>query len=115
MSIFIFLFILVLLVEATTQLAVKASVFYKIRKFIESKSEFFGELVTCGYCFSVWASLFWNLVFLVTSNYIYLVESKLLSFLIFVILTHRLSNYLHGVSDRFFDTSKDIRFNHINN
>ncbi len=107
---FILLLTVVILVEATTQLVVKASIFHKLRNWIQNKSNFFGELVNCGYCFSVWASIFWNLVLLLTGTSVQMFNNQLLNFIIFVIITHRLSNYLHGVSDRFFDTSKDIRY-----
>jgi len=107
----IILFLLVVLTEATTQLVTKSTIFYKFREIIEKKSEFFGELFTCGYCFSVWASIFWNLVFHLLEISIILVDYWFINFFISVIVVHRLSNYLHGFSDRFLDTRKDIRYN----
>jgi len=35
----------------------KTKVFFPLRKWIKSKSEFFGELFSCPYCFSFYPSL----------------------------------------------------------
>ena len=110
--------ILVVLTEALTQLGVKADVFNTVRDYLRSKSQFLDELLICGYCFSVWVSLAVNLLlFFLGEPIIYIkfsdfgVLSLLVNFFISVILVHRFSNYLHGISDRFFDTRKDIRYN----
>lgn len=114
--------ILVLLTETLTQLAIKADIFNSIRDYLRSKSSFLDELLICGYCFSVWAAIAVNLVVYTAGDpLIYIKFNNLgaldtfINFCVSVLITHRLSNYLHGVSDRFFDTQKDIRYNNNDN
>jgi hypothetical protein len=124
MNIFIYYVVIVtILVEATTELIVKADIFYGLRRFLADRARFLEEVLSCGYCFSVWASLFWNTVLfnifsvsdriLESDSYFKIELPKifiLIIFIICVILTHRLSNFLHGLSDRLFSTKKDIRY-----
>jgi hypothetical protein len=115
----LFLILLVILTEALTQLVVKASIFENLRNFLSLKSKFLTELLSCGYCFSFWASLFFNLIFFLSDmpllKFDFGILSWLLNLLFSVILVQRLSNYLHGVSDRFFDTAKDVRYTNFQN
>ena len=115
-------FIAVILCEALTELAVKSEIFEPVRFLFEKNKRFklfsFLEMITsCGYCFSVWASLAINLVLLtycslpvevITSGNENI--SLLINLFISAILVHRVSNYVHGISDRYFDTRKDNRY-----
>lgn len=106
--------------EALTELAIKSSLFLPIRQRIVDNahklplSSFidWSELVTCGYCFSVWVA-----IILVTIGSFFMVltytAGLVLSFLLFVgyvLAVHRVSNLVHGVIDRHFSTKKDIRY-----
>jgi hypothetical protein len=103
--------ILIILVELTTELIIKSTIFLPIRVYFINKSKFLEELLTCGYCFSVWASMLWCIIFYITDNMPILVLNSLLNFGIIWLISHRLSNLLHGAIDRYFDTRKDIRYN----
>lgn len=92
------------LVEALTELAKKAGPLEPIRSFLSIRSKFFAELLSCGWCLSVWVSfsLAWILPSPVSMliNYGFdnsitiFVESYLWWFVNGIIL-HRLSNILH--------------------
>jgi len=103
-------FILVILTELTTELIIKSSILSPIRYYFMFKSKFFMDLLSCGYCFSVWSSLFWCLVFEFTNNFPNILNNLFLNFIVILFISHRFSNILHGLIDRHFDTRKDIRY-----
>lgn len=107
------LLILLLLTELTTELIIKSTIFLPIRIYFINKSKFLGDLLTCGYCFSVWSSMFWCITFYITNNIPMLVLNSFINFVIIWLISHRLSNMLHGAIDRYFDTRKDIRYNRM--
>jgi len=91
-------FLLIIFIEAITEIVTKSEIFLPIRKFIfhiGQKSKFFSwlhELLDCGYCFSVWVSFGSVLIFFQDLNIMW-------RFLLFVVL-HRLSNLFHNIQDR---------------
>ncbi len=106
---------LVIIIEAMTNVLVKGDIFTNFRSKIYNYSEFLGKLVLCGYCFSFWVSFI--ICFLCFSLHVQLISIFNIPFLDFianVFILQRMSNYLHGISDRFFDTRKDIRYNKLN-
>jgi hypothetical protein len=109
-SFFINLFVVSLLVETITELCIKSFIFKPIRaKIFSLNSEFLTELFSCGYCFSVWVALGLNLSIYLVNSAIY--SNSLLILVIVALLSHRISNIIHGSIDRYFDTRKDIRYN----
>lgn len=92
------LFILfIICTEAITELVVKSEFFSPVREFIFNRRKniiykFLDKLLSCGYCFSVWASV---ICFILYSTNLYLIRVGLLCLVI-----HRLSNVLHFVIDR---------------
>ncbi len=92
----LYVFVAVIFTEALTELVVKSEIFYPVRKFLfKSESRvlrFIHGAVDCGYCFSVWASMFSvYLIFFTTSIYI--------KVFIGIIIIHRMSNLWHSVLD----------------
>lgn len=104
------IFLLALLTESITEILVKSTIFRPIRdKLFSINNRWITELITCGYCFSFWVSLLVTTVFHLMNP----IEFKILNFTVIVIITHRLSNIIHGSIDRYFDTRKDIRYNKL--
>lgn len=108
------LVILIILTELTTELLVKSTIFFQLRKALSERSKFLLELLSCGYCFSVWSSLFWCFTFYFFSKVPSLLEPNWLNLLVIWLIVHRGSNLFHGLIDRYFDTRKDIRYNREN-
>lgn len=101
--IWIFVLLLLLNIEASTNIISKSELFKPLRRFLfkyGEKNVFFKylhELIDCPYCMSVWVSAFYVCVSLVV-----LFDTIFLGiFLIFciIIALHRLSNVLHYVID----------------
>ena len=90
---FIFLMILlVVFVEAITEVFVSSSIFEGLRDFIGQRSSFLGELVHCGYCTSIWvsASVAWMLT--MDTGYPWL------DFVVVTFVLHRFSNLFHELT-----------------
>lgn len=89
--------VIVICIEAITELAVKSEFFFPLRKYLfESNSKilnYIHNVFDCGYCFSVWASML-----IMTSIFIF--NGDFLWFCLYVIAMHRLSNMLHFIIDR---------------
>jgi hypothetical protein len=72
-----------------------------------------GTIISCPYCCSFWTAFALNALFNVSLN-LELVANGYVNFFInyFIvcILVQRVSNYLHGFSDRHFNTVKDVRY-----
>lgn len=106
------LFVMSLLVEALTQALITATPLAFIRDFFMVRWAFFRELLSCKYCFSFWVSVLVVSVFSYTTIVPQLIGGpKLLNFIVLLFITHRGSNMVHGLIDRYFDTTKDIRYN----
>ena len=105
-----FLFYLLLFslaVEATVELLVKSQIFKPIRDSLSGDIpivKFFRSIFSCGYCMSVWASvlpavwLTYNL-----GNFTFMGSFMPARFLLFLLLIHRASNYLHDFHDKILD------------
>lgn len=105
--VFFFLFGAVVFTEALTELIVKSQIFSLPRTWISSRSSFFKELLSCGYCTSFWAAL----AFTIGSGMVLpFTQSRLLDFLVTVLVIQRLSNVLHNVIDKWTDKYYDTRF-----
>jgi hypothetical protein len=97
---FLVLFILsVVFVEALTELFVKSLIFSRLREFVKSKNDFVKDILSCGYCTSVWVSLFPALYL----SHVQTFCAPLVGFLLFWVSLHRLANYLHNINDKYFD------------
>jgi len=85
--------------EALTEIVVKSTLFRPIREKIEVRAPRLSKLITCPYCFSVWASIvFTTCVFFVVGGGVSLILLPLT-----ILVVHRCSNYLHMLVDRYFD------------
>ena len=95
--------------EGFTELCLKSAIFSSLRDELRDKSSFLDSLLSCGFCFSMWAacipSLFFTLFFFYINAYFVIPQ-----FLITVIVVQRLSNYLHNFNDKFLDKYYDPRF-----
>lgn len=89
--------------EAVVEIVVKSNIFEPVRKFLEKRNSFLFQLVSCGHCFSMWASLLVVSVFFIGANISIEGVSNILLFPVGVILVHRVSNYLHMFIDRYVD------------
>ena len=101
MSIVFALILLVICVEAITEILVSGSIFQKPREFIARNSSFIGELVHCGYCTSVWVSAAVAWVFVVwvwTLTPIFWINYIIATFVI-----HRLANLFHELSSKWLN------------
>jgi len=104
----------IMVVEAITEVITKSVILNTPRNFLMKQAEFFAYLLTCGYCFSFWATAF-ILILLGTFNTLpILFDSYLNIFMIFFII-QRGSNMFHGTIDRYFSTSKDNRYSRQDN
>jgi hypothetical protein len=98
----IFLFILLLNVEASTNIISKSELFKPLRRFLFKKGEkysffkYLHELFDCPYCMSVWVSAFYVIILLLVLNNGFL---NVFLFFCFIIALHRLSNVLHYIID----------------
>lgn len=99
--------LLIICVEATTEIVIKAKVFEPLRSRVNKlrKNRGWLEYVTtplfCAHCFSVWAALFYTTLFLVLPHYLG-VEGlrQAVWFFMAILFFHRMANYLHMVVDR---------------
>lgn len=99
-----------LIVESITEVIIKSVIFTKVRNLFIKRSVFFEYLLTCGYCFSFWTSLFILILLICYNQEPHILNGVLNYFFIFFII-QRGSNMVHGAIDRYFDTRKDIRYN----
>lgn len=94
--IFLIWLLVVIATEAITEIIVNSEIFSGLRKFL-SKSNFFGTLVNCGYCMSVWVAL--GTIWVLPK----LFEIVLFDIIIKVFVIHRLSNLWHELIRRWLD------------
>jgi hypothetical protein len=95
----LFLILSTIFTEACTELLVKSAIFSSIRENLSQRGEFLKQVLSCGYCTSVWVASFPALILSLSQSWF----SGLAAFLFFVPVIHRLSNYLHNINDRWFD------------
>jgi len=109
----LYFFVLVsLLIESLTSLLLKADILNRPRNFLIERSSFLQELLSCGYCFSFWISLFLlSLVYLSRQEIpLAITFIPFIDFFLNVIIFHRLSNIWHGMIDKYFDKYYDKRY-----
>ena len=97
MCYFIFkVFVIVVSIEALTELVVKSEFFSPIRNFFSGKKnrvcKFIDNILRCPYCFSVWAA-----IIIISISY-----NDYGLFVLYILLTHRLSNVCHNIFDKLF-------------
>lgn len=87
----------IIYVEAITEIFVESDVFTKFRLLLKKLSNFTGELISCGYCFSVWAAMpvGWALPGDIFG--IFVLDAILKTFIL-----HRLANIFHECVSRWF-------------
>ena len=112
-----------ILTEAITQIITKSELFKPIRKFFFKKKEnrfcnWIHELLDCGYCLSFWVTLLVLSVYnLAATEYLILLDfsnfNMLLNFITSLFIVHRLSGFIHGARDKYFDKSLDKRYINI--
>lgn len=95
----LYLIIAVVVVEASTELLVKSAIFKPLNKFLSSKGRFLEEMLSCGYCASVWISIIPAYLLSNLQEWI----SALVAFPFMLLFLHRSSNYLHNINDKYFD------------
>ncbi len=98
---FIKLLILSLTVESVTELFTKSIFFYPLRKLLFKGKKnviclFLHSLLDCGYCTSVWVSMFISIFFVTSFN---LSNKVIINYFILVFILHRLSNLIHFLID----------------
>jgi len=102
MTIFI-LILLLLNIEAVTNILSKSEIFLPLRRFLFNHSNYrvvklLHGLLDCPYCTSVWVSLFYiTMLYLIVEVY---ALSSVFMFIMLVIAFHRMSNILHHIIDR---------------
>lgn len=96
--------VLAVCVEAITELVVKSKIFLPLRNLFEERTNkvavFFGGLLSCGHCFSVWASAAACSAVVLFNPDFFCGENKIVSTALLILLVHRLANYLHFCVDR---------------
>lgn len=94
--------------EAVVELVSKSVFFSFLRTYLLNSTNrvkhFFGEAIKCPYCCSVWVSFILTLVLFVFVTPV-LTSVVVIDFVLFLLVVHRLSNYVHDFSDRYI--SKD--------
>lgn len=81
-------------VEATTELIVASKIFFSLRTFISKRSKFIGELFSCGYCLSVWVAFAG--AFFVPGQW----TNPYVDHFLKLLVLHRASNILHSIISR---------------
>jgi hypothetical protein len=97
----------VVLTELLTELVIKSEIFRPVRNVIFKSGDWFKNLFSCGYCFSVWAAA--GVVILTNTSYP-LTGSHWLDLGLMSLVVHRLSNVLHNVIDKYTDKYYDSRY-----
>ena len=96
----------ILATEAIVELIVASEVLFNTRDWIAQRSIFFGKLVNCGYCVSVWVAALMFAYYLPIGQYMELLCVNRFVWVITLIakavIVHRLSNVLHELFSRWF-------------
>ena len=98
---FLNIIVLIILIEALTNLISKSDIFAFIRKYcFESNNKLLGfihKLLDCPYCTSVWIAMF---VIGLYELYISNLLPSILTLFFMAIILHRLANIIHFIIDR---------------
>lgn len=92
--------LLVICIEAVTEILVDSAIFEKPRLFLSRMSTNLGVLVHCGYCTSVWVSGFFGWFF--AAQIFCFFPSFWISYIVTVFVLHRLSNIFHELVSKWF-------------
>jgi heme exporter protein D len=95
--------------EAITELVVKSMMFAPIRALVSRLGNWVEELFKCGYCFSVWVAFG---VTILSQHIFPFTGLGLVGFFLTAVITHRLSNIIHNIIDKW--TDKYYSITHIN-
>lgn len=111
------LLFLILINEALVELITKSILLEYLRDFFTNSNSsllnFIGYILNCGYCCSFWTAMLLVLIFNFSFNFYIsnlILVNFMINFIVSVLAIQRCSNYLHGISDRFFSTNKDVRY-----
>lgn len=104
MEVAVILLMAIIATEAITELVVSSQIFFPIRDWLGG-TKFIGYMINCGYCFSVWVSLF--IAF--AASYIY--NINILFFALLWMFIHRMSNIFHNIVKIFENKSGDNKLN----
>ncbi len=107
MTVFIVFFLVcVIAVEALTELLVKSVIFERFQFWFASLGAFAKDLISCGYCTSVWVAILPALFLAYLQSW----ANGLVVFPLLWLAVHRAANYLHNISDKHFDRHYDKRY-----
>jgi hypothetical protein len=100
--------VLVLVNEGLVELVSKSVFFSFLRDFLSQSRfrlfKFFGDVVNCPYCCSVWTAFGLTSVLFLFGSQIKIFNIAV-DFIIVSVLIHRLSNHFHDIADRYFSKS----------
>lgn len=106
MSSLLLLFILLVIVtEALTELVVKSKIALPFREAAIAKygpESVIAQIISCGYCFSVWAAIPTSLVGAASGKLDELMPWWVAGF-VWLLVIHRSANYLHNFVDKHLD------------
>lgn len=104
--------IFAIVTESIVELVTTGSIFFSIRNWIAKKPylSFVHDLISCGYCFSVWVSGLVTLAYQIT-----FCDMIVIDYLITLFLVHRLSNLVHELFSRWFGRLPFTLFFTLNN
>lgn len=94
--------LLIINIEALTNIISKSELFKPLRAFLFNRSnigivKFLHDLIDCPYCTSVWVSLFYVSLIYLSEVFMF---SGIVLFFMLVFAFHRISNILHHIIDR---------------
>jgi len=87
--------------EALTEIAVKDKITAPFREYLQKKSKILNGVLSCGRCFSFWATCLISSIVFFTPFY----------WIFFPIIAHRAANFTHDMSD--FVSSRHRQFNYM--
>ena len=89
--------LLIIFIEALTEIIVASAIFAPIRE-VSTKYSYLGELMHCGYCTSVWvsASVAWIAPLAIGPHF-------LINYALTVFILHRLSNLFHEFNSKWLN------------
>jgi hypothetical protein len=96
MNSMIALLLVIIAVEAVTEILVASKIFFALRDKISQRGELWATFVNCGYCVSVWVSA---AAVLVLPR---LIIDHQVDYIFRIFIVHRLSNVLHELFSRWF-------------
>jgi len=96
--------------EALTELVIKSVLFKPLRAVVSKWGSWFGELLSCGYCFSFWVAA---VVVCVARPVVPMSGNGYLDLFFTLFIVQRLSNVIHNIVDKWTDKYYDQRYVNI--